>query len=304
MDRKILFIMLLPLVMFNYSFCQNNSDTISYKRLTKFVLATVNYTAYSTSEYRKDDEVSQIRMEEYNAKFQFFLKLKKKKLYLINKFSSNRFEVYADKGGGMFQNFNPSYISFSYGVGLIQILKNRWKIVGVLSPTLASDFNNEISRHDFLIQYSILVSKRANVEFEYGFGVTHNTRFGRPLIIPLLSYTYLKGNWIHNGVFPAYMASYYSINQFDFGVKLSSFGNVYNSNNATVSNLELDKLGYSRINIGPDFKFHIYKSLYANISTGITLRNRLFSINSNGGLEMELPTHSKYFLNLGLNILK
>jgi len=32
-------------------------------------------------------------------------------------------------------------------------------------------------------------------------------------------------------------------------VKISAFGNVYNSTNEIESNLELDKLGYSRINI-------------------------------------------------------
>ena len=87
-------------------------------------------------------------------------------------------------------------------------------------------------------------------------------------------------------------------------MKLSAFGNVYNSTNTFASNLELDKLGYSRINIGPDIKLRIYKSLYANINAGITVRNRLFYIDSQGRLEMELSAYTKYFFNFGLSILK
>lgn len=294
--------MLLFLGIFNNSFCQNSNDSINYKRLTKFALASVDYTFYSPSKYIKDHEAGEIRMNEYKTKIQFALKLKEKKTYLINKIYMTKFDTYANKGKD--QNFNESYYSLSYSIGIIQRLKNRWKIVGVLSPTLASDFNNKVSSHDLILQSSVLASKRASANFEYGFGVAYSTRFGRALTIPLLSYAYLNGRWSHNGVIPAYIASYYNYKRFEIGVKMSTFGNVYNSTNEIQSNLELDKLGYSRINMGPDFKFCIYKALYANINTGITVRNRLYSIASQGELEMELNAGRKFFFNFGLSILK
>jgi len=284
------------------SFCQDNNDTVSYKRLSKFALASIDYTHYSSSEYVKDDEAGKIHMNEYKAKIQFALKLKEKKTYLLNKMYVTRFDANAAKGE--FQNFNENYFSFSYSIGLIQIINNRWKIVGLVSPTLASDFNNGVSSHDFILQSSAIASKRAGANFEYGFGIGYSTRFGRALAVPLISYTYVQGNWCHKGVAPAYMTSYYTIKQFDIGIKLSAFGNVYNSTNEILSDQGLDKLGYSRINIGPDFNFCIYKSLYANINTGITVRNRLFSIDSRGKLEMELSAGTKSFFNVGLRILK
>lgn len=298
--KKILFVVLLFVGIFSDVFCQNNSDSISYKRLTKFALASVDYTAYSASEYGRDNE--DIRMNEYRAKLQFALKLKEKKTYLLNNVSISKFDAYANKGAS--QYFNESYFAISYSIGLIQILKNRWKIVGVLSPTLASDFNKATSKHDFILQYSAIASKRVGPNLEYGFGAAYSTRFGRALAIPLVSYAYQKGNWSHTGVIPAYIGSYYNIRQIDVGMKLSTFGNVYNSTNSIVSQFELDKLGYSRVNIGPNIKFCIFKSLYANINTGITVRNRLFSIDSQGGLEMELTANTKYFLNFGLSILR
>lgn len=298
----ILYIILLSQGIFNHSFCQNSSDSINYKRLTKFVLASVNYTHYSATEYAKGNEVGKVSMNEYRTKIQFVLKLKEKKTYLLNTIDITQFDVYAVKGA--FQDFNKNYYSFSYSIGLIQILKNRWKIVGVFSPTLASDFNDNISGDDFTFQSSVLAIKRASGNYEYGFGIAHSYRFGRALTIPLLSYTYRKDRWSHKGVIPVYVASYYKIRNLGIGMKMATFGNVYNSTNTIVSNLELDKLGYSRINIGPELIFRIYKSLYININSGITVRNRLYSINSYGEFEMELNAGKKIFFNLGLSILK
>jgi hypothetical protein len=62
-DRGVLYIIFLFLGIFNNSFCQNSNDSITYKRLTKFVLASVDYTFYSPSKYIKDNEVSEIKMK-------------------------------------------------------------------------------------------------------------------------------------------------------------------------------------------------------------------------------------------------
>lgn len=283
-------------------FCQNDSDTTKYKSLQKFELISFDYTSYSSSEYQSDDKVGVMSVEEYRTKLQFALKLKEKKTYMLHKIDMTRFDAYSEEGS--LNEFSKHYYSFSYSLGLIKVLPKKWTLVGLVTPTLASDFDEKTSFDDFILQSSVMATKRASENMEYGFGVAYSTRFGRALVIPLLTYTYVKNNWHHEAVLPAYLASYYSFNKFDAGLKLSIFGNLYNSNNSAASDLELDKLGYSRINIGPAVRMCVYKSIYANINTGITVRNRLSSMNGQGELELEIAADPKYFINIGLSILK
>lgn len=120
-DSGLIYTILLFLGIFNSSFCQNSNDTIAYKRLTKFALASVDYTLYSPSKYTKDNEASEIGMNEYKAKIQFALKLKEKKTYLLNKIQITKFDAYANRGKS--QNFNKSYYSFSYSIGIILLMQ-------------------------------------------------------------------------------------------------------------------------------------------------------------------------------------
>ena len=84
---------------------------------------------------------------------------------------------------------------------------------------------------------------------------------------------------------------------------MSAYGNVYNTNIDMITSYELDKLGYSRINIGAEFQMKIYKSLYMNIKGGISVKNRFESINKDGNLEISLSGENKSFFCTGLHIL-
>ncbi|WP_430815504.1 DUF6268 family outer membrane beta-barrel protein [Carboxylicivirga sp. RSCT41] len=280
---------------------QNATDTVSYKRLVKFPLLSIRYFNYSNSEFTASESKGDVYMEEFNTTFQFAFPIKKKKTYLINRVNLNRLSYRVEIDDEINKE---AFYAFGYTFGLTQVLKNRWRLVATVTPTLASDFKNEISSEDLIVQSAAILSKRSSPFFEYGFGAAFSTRFGRELLVPVLSLTYKNERWGTFMFLPAYISQYYHFDQSRVGFSLSTYGNVYNYTPDIKGDYELDKLGYSRINIGPEFRTRLWKDVHINVSTGITVRNRLESINGRGTREFDISTKEKFYFKVELNILK
>ena len=279
------------------------TDTTAFPRMGKFPVLSLGYTSYSPSSFEYGNTEADIAMSEFNGVLQYSIKLKDKKTYLLNRFHFNLFQITQDN---ILRTsiISSNYYSFTVGLGIIQVLKNRWKIIGTLNPTYASDGHNPLSMDDMILQASLLASKRKTPNFEYGFGLVSTTRFGNRLVTPVVSWTYSKNEWISTALLPVNATVAYQLKKVDLGIRYTAFGNVYNSKYSDNTDLELDKLGYSRLNIGPDILINIYKSFYLNINSGITIRNRLQSFTSGGKQELDLATQNKLFFNVSLKVLK
>lgn len=277
------------------------SDTTQYKRLTSFPILSINNFMYAKSDYETPTGNGNIKMTEYNTSLQLAFKLKENKLYLFNKIHYGHFNFSSEFNG---KNIDEHFNSLAISAGLIVVLKNRWKLFGIVTPTLASDFEKPVSSDDLLTQASVIATKRTNPFCEYGFGLALTTRFGRELLIPLATLTYKKNNWTTLMILPAYLSQYYEINDTKIGIKMATFGNLYNLSNPPSMKVEMDKLGYSRITIGPDFSTKLLGSFYLNFNAGLAVRNRLESINNNQQVEMELSTKEKFFFNVGISLQK
>jgi len=277
------------------------NDTLQYERLVKFPLLSVRYINYSKSDFDTPNGVGQINMGEYNANFQFALKLKEKKTYMIHRLNFNKFNFNTELEP--ITSSSETFYSLGYTIGLMNILHNNWKVVATVTPTLASDFEESLSSEDLIVQSAVILTKRSSPYFEYGFGAAFSTRFGREMYLPLASMTYKKGRWGLFMLLPAYVSQYYHFKDSRLGLTLSSFGNVYNYTNDVSDQHDLDKMGYTRINIGPEYRTQLFKDVHLGLSTGVTVRNRLESI-SDGMSEFDLSTQQKFFFKIELSILK
>ncbi len=308
MQLKSIFLLIITVIVGHSLSAQTSSDTIktdtmNFPRLSKFPVLSIDYTSYSSSGFEYDDTKEKIAMDEFNGVLQYSIKLKDKKTYLLNRFNFNLIRI-TQEDILRTSLISPDYYSFTVGVGLIRVLKNRWKIIGTLNPAYASDGHSSLSMDDIILQASLIASKRKNPNFEYGFGLVATTRFGSEIVTPVVSWIYSKNKWRSTAILPVNATVAYKLKKTELGLKYSAFGNVYNSKGAENLDLELDKLGYSRLNIGPDVLINFYKSLYLNINSGITFRNRLQAIDSNGNMELDLSAGSKFFFNVSLKILK
>jgi len=186
---------------------------------------------------------------------------------------------------------------------LIQVLKNRWKIIAIATPTLASDFVENISSDDFLMQAYFNVSKRATKYFEYGFGFVFTTRFGRPIVLPTITGIYRKDNWSMFAVLPVQLGIYRHYKNSKLGMRYMVNGNFYNFSNNITPSVNLEKVSYSRINLGPEYDVKLFKALHLNLQAGITLRNRLEPQDPSGSVVLDLSTNEKFFFSVGLNVM-
>jgi len=76
-------------------------------------------------------------------------------------------------------------------LGYILKLNSYWRVVGIVTPRLASNFVNGVENNDFLFNFSALAWKeRRDVEqpFRLILGLTFNSATGLPFPLPLINY--------------------------------------------------------------------------------------------------------------------
>jgi len=278
-------------------------DTNAYKPLSKFPLLNYSQTYYGKSDFVTDnDNKGDTELKEYRFGIQFAIPLVKKKRYLLNKFDFTALDLKS-----RFNNFteqtSEDFYSYAYSIGVIEILKNRWKAIGILTPTLASDFRSKISHEDFILQASLLFSKRSSPYFEYGFGLAYSTRFGRQQAVPLVSMQYKKNDWELHAVLPAFISGFRTREKSKIGVTFSVFGNNYNFKENLSAPIDLDKIVYTRFTLGPEYEVKVYKAIYLNFYAGFSFQNKLESITINDQIGLDLSTKTKVFGRLSAKIL-
>ncbi|MGB0870893.1 MAG: DUF6268 family outer membrane beta-barrel protein [Flavobacteriales bacterium] len=279
-------------------------DTNANKPLSKFPLLNYSQTYYGKSNFSEVDENNngETELKEYRMGIQFAFPLIKKKRYLLNKFDFTALDLKSRYNNFTEQTSNDFY-SYAYSIGVIEVLKNRWKAIGILTPTLASDFRSKVSHEDFILQASLLFSKRSSAYFEYGFGLAYSTRFGRQQVVPLMTLQYKKNDWELHAVLPAFISGFRTRVNSKIGMTFSVFGNNYNFKENLSSPVDLDKIVYTRLTLGPEYEVKVYKAIHLNFYAGFSFLNKLESITVNDQIGLDLSSKTKVFGRLGAKIL-
>lgn len=296
----------IALVLFgiNSSIAQKETNTI-YERLEKFPVFSIDYFNHANSDLEIDSGEGEIKMNELIATFQFASELKEEKTYLLNKIQYTLFNYEADFEIDALDS-EKDFHAIEYTLGIVHKLPKDWKVIASVTPMLSSDFEESISSDDFLMQANALAIKRSGPNFEYGFGLTYTTKFGDPLLLPVLRMTYKKNNWTTLVSLPSYVSQYYNFNEkTKVGLKAAVYGNAFNATfDGNIYNSDVNRVVYSRITVGPEFQVKLFRDLYLNASSGVSLRNILevqdTDLNTIGDFDID----NKFFLNVGLKILK
>jgi len=288
----------------NTSVAQEKTNII-YERLEKLPVFSIDYFNHANSDFEIDSGSGEIKMNEFRTSLQFAPALKKGKTFLLNKIEYTLFNYEADFGMSNL-NSEKSFHAIEYTLGVIHKLPKDWRAIVSVTPMLSSDFEESISSDDFLFQASALAIKRSSPNFEYGFGLAYTIRFGNPLLLPILRMTYKKNNWTTLISLPSYVSQYYNFNENTIvGLKAAIFGNAFNATfGEGIYNADVNRVAYSRITVGPEFQIKLFKDLYLNASSGVSVRNILevqdSDLNTIGNFDID----NKFFFNVGLKILK
>ncbi|MEP4095810.1 DUF6268 family outer membrane beta-barrel protein [Reichenbachiella sp.] len=283
---------------------QQETDSI-YPRLEKFPVFSMDYFDYPNSDFEIDSGEGQLKMNEFRAAVQIVSSLKKDKTYLFNKLQYSLLSYEADFDINTL-NSEKDFHAIEYTLGLIQVLPQRWRLIATATPMLSSDFEESISSDDFLLQATGLAIKRSNEYLEYGFGFTYTTKFGNPLLLPVLKLTYKKNKWSTLISLPSYASQFYDINEkTKIGLKIAVFGNAFNASfREGLYSSDVNRVVYSRITLGPEIQVRLIKDLYFNASSGIRLRNILEVQDSDLSTIGDFDIDNQLFFNVGLKILK
>jgi len=275
------------------------------KPLEEFTFANISYTNYGESEFVKQGHSGKVSFSEMKVSLSYLKLLKNKKTALINSVEFTNLKPTFSEGINI-STISRNFYSAAYNLAMVNPLGTKgWSYALGVKPTLASDFKEKLSSEDFILQVIAIFSKRANENFKYGFGVSYNTRFGKRQIMPILQLIYKKNKWEMNTYFPAYISKFYHFKTSKLGLTISVNGNNYNfKNNLALTGLDLDKLIYSRINIGPEYEIKLMKKIKLNLSGGITVANKLDWIDGGGDSELDLSPENKVFFKTGLKFLK
>ncbi|WP_103071747.1 DUF6268 family outer membrane beta-barrel protein [Aquimarina sediminis] len=305
MNRKIFSLCFVAFFVAVNMFAQKETESAEYPRLTKLPVLSTDFFYYGKSDFEANGLQGEIDMQEWSTVLQYVIPLKEKKWYFSNRLQYTLFNYNTQLEG--IDDISKEFHSIAYTAGITKVLPKRWSVTLNLSPTLATDFEESLSSDDLILQFSALAMKRSSPYFSYGFGLAYTTRFGSPTVLPLLSLTYKKNNFTTLAILPAYIAQYYSFNEdkYRMGLKVATFGNLYNAELDQIgANLDLNRVSYSRITFGPDFRAKLFNDFYLNLGGGMAFRNILEFQDSDLNTAFDFDTDNKFFFNVGIKLLK
>ncbi len=299
--RQSLLLIVLPLF-----YCLNlyAQEVEVYERLPKYTGASLIYTQYTTNSFESESLKGTVTSSELKATLSYPLEIQKNRLTIINgiDFILLSAKVKEDVND---IDITRNFYTIAYNLGLSkEIGKKHWSVMAFLKPTLASDFQEPFSAQDFIFQVAGFTTKRVNKFWEFGFGLSLNTRFGNEQLLPLLYLFRKKERWETNIFIPSHIQQFYCFEKSKVGVSLEVDGNNYNFGNTVIPNLDLDKLSYSRVNIGPMYEFQLLGDIYANVQGGATIMNQQTWNNQFKEKELDLTPTDKLFFRVALKFLK
>ncbi len=280
----------------------------SYSRLVKFPVFNMNYRTYSNAKVDVKNMNPHYKVDEYNTAFQLAVPLKKKKTYLYNSIAYSYSKYSSDIN--YLSNDSHKFYTVNFNIGLIKVLPKNWLLSTNFIPKISSDFKEKLHSDDFTYNVSMLAQKRTNEKVEYGFGISYSSYVSiteGPFISPLFQLTYKSNKHILQMILPSHINYSYDLNtKTTVGMNIAVSGNI--SNTLMRSNyspqLEMNRISEAGVSIGPEFQKKIWGDFYFNANAGITVGNRLLFQDNQLKTEVDVNVHQRFYLGLGIVLLK
>jgi len=159
--------------------------------------------------------------------------------------------------------------SVDYTFFMIDSLSQKWKMVVIVTPGLASDFEADVSSEDFIFAGVFGFIKQMSKNFQLGFGISYMPDFGEPIPLPFLYIDWrIRPKLVANGILPTNLNLFYNVNRnVDLGLALMVNGNRYHGDPAKF-NVDKPFLKYSEGTLSPMAQIHLSKWLHLQVEGG------------------------------------
>jgi hypothetical protein len=199
--------------------------------------------------------------------------------------------------------------SIEFTAFLIDSLSEKWKMVAILTPGFASDFETKLSSDDFTFQGVFGFIRQLGENLSLGFGAAYIRDFGPPLPLPFLYLDWDKTEKLNiSGIIPSNLdLSYNLYPKIDLGLSFRVGGNRYHGNSNKYSDeqgnpIKNPQMEYSEGTISPIAKIHFLEWLHLNVEGGYAFyRNFEFLDGDNvkSSLDLERSGYLRATLVLG-----
>lgn len=268
-------------------------------------LAGLEYLSYPKVKFKDDAGGNKAAFSEAGAFVSFPKMLQDKKTILVNGLQYGIVEtaIYNDD---LSSKNEMTFHKISYSFTYIHRFNEKWTFIGRLSPTLASDFKDKLSWHDFIVQGNAMVTKKFNDNVIGGAGLIYTMRFGKPLLFPSIQYQYKKDRHALNIYLPIFANYVYQTgpeNKIGLGFRAAVNGANFNASSKSFSSdTEMDRFNYARANIGPFVNYQLTKTLLIEASGGISTM-RMYQFEDLAGSKHKFDSESGGFFNIGIILL-
>lgn len=238
----------------------------------------VNYPGTGIKEGEGDVEHS---FQEFGASFNIPYKLKNKKTAIVNGFSYGWIEnTTVNLPINELEHNKEQLHALTYQLMIAQKLSEKWRLIINLRPTIASDMETKISSDDFVLRGGAFAINKINEYLSLGGGVASTMRFGQPQVIPLILFNYKKGKHSIKALLPVKSAYNYSLGskeKLKIGLMHHINGAQFNITAPEVEKYgfpEIDKIRYSRANIGATINYMLTKFIHFKVYGGASVRRK------------------------------
>ena len=193
---------------------------------------------------------------------------------LTNELSYHRFDL-DYQGFPETVTFIESLHSIDYTARIARTLSDRWRLMGVVKPGVASDLEGGIGQDDLVFQVVAIFVRVYSQRFQVGYGIAWANTFGQPFPLPVLSANWNDGGRVRvSTILPASLEVWYAASpRTELGLQCNISGNRYHLD-PDIHGVTNPLLKYSVITMGPSFNRRFADGIVVRIHGGLSLQRR------------------------------
>jgi hypothetical protein len=160
-------------------------------------------------------------------------------------------------------------------------LSERWALLGQLTPSLKSGFEDELVREDVAVEGAVLASRRVGRRTVLGAGVAYSSTFGVPLPIPLLQVERQGAlwdggpGWRGSALLPSSVETWVvPSRRVEVGVQLRTLGNRHHLTGGDTG-LSKPFSDYFDTVVGPSANVYLTSWMTVGIESGISVYRQM-----------------------------
>lgn len=209
---------------------------------------------------------AQVRLSKLRATFTYPVMFSGGRTIVLNEFSYQRIGFGYRKTVSILDRLH----SVRYSLTLMHVISAKWSMFAMANPSLASDFEADLSSDDLSFQAAVIVNRHLSERFTIGLGAAYSTQFGSGIPLPLVRLEWNNGaRWSASAILPASLEVWYKAgNRVDFGMQLTGDGDNYHFDPQGYL-VERPELRYTMMTAGLVSRIGLSSAFHLSVEIGV-----------------------------------